>query len=198
MNWRAEPRSGRWWCLELLATAFSVTFIGSFLTTRYRASMVKLEPQRLIRWTPCREAEDKAPSFGDLKISSHRHQRLAVSLPYHEGKLHLDFKDVRAFKTIWDGDADVFLTTDQSNRPEGSLFKVENSHWLWSGQFTLDIESSETCSDAPWEHFYIVSAERCLQIVARDDVETLWFAGVWSGEPGSWKFAPDLDHLKKT
>lgn len=159
--------------------------------------MVQSKHQRLIRWTPCREVADDVHSLGDFQISSHRHQRLAVSLPYHEGKLHLDFKDVRAFKTSWDGDAAAFLDTYESSRPAGTLFKVENSRWLSSSQFTLEIESSERCSDAPWEHFYIVSEERSLQIVARDDVETRWFSGVWSGEPGNWKFAPDLNQLRK-
>lgn len=144
--------------------------------------------QRLVAWVPAPEVASKAPLFGDVSIVSPEHQKLSVTLPYEEGELHLHFKDVRAFMTCWDGDPNPFLTIAEATARPSNLFKVEGSRWLSSQHFSLDIESSTRVSDAPWEHFCILSGERSLHVAARSDLQANWVAGTWSGGPGAWNF----------
>lgn len=146
--------------------------------------------QRLVDWVPAPDVTSKTPSFGDLSIISPEHQQLFVTLPYEEGKLHLHFKDVRAFVTSWDGDLNPFLTVAEATARLSNLFKGEGSRWLSSEHFSLDIESSIRASDAPWEHFCILSGERSLHVAARDDVDVTWVAGTWSGGSGDCRFTP--------
>ena len=132
--------------------------------------------QQLIEWNPLPELDQKASSFGDIAIVSPYHQRLSVVLEYGEGALHIEFNDVRAFMTSWDGDPDSFLTHEEAISRPSDLCKVEASRWLASGNLRLDVESSLRTSQRPWEHFYIVSGERSLHVAARDDIEASWVA----------------------
>lgn len=130
--------------------------------------------QRLVGWMPLPELEGKMPPFGDIGIESPNHQRLLVTLPYDERALLIEFRDVRAFMTSWDGDPNPFVTFEEALSRPSYLCKVEGSRWLSSSYFYLDIESSTKTTEQPWEHFYILSGERSLHIAARDDVEAAW------------------------
>jgi len=150
--------------------------------------MTAQKKQTLIPWTPMENDVGKTPSFGDIAIESAAHQKLVVTLPYEEGKLRLQFNDVRAFMTSWDGDPNPFLTFEEGGQRPSKLLKVQESRWLASQHFYLDIESSIQSSASPWEHFYILASERSIHIAARDDIESSWMPGIWSGGPGSWDF----------
>ncbi|CAA9525466.1 MAG: hypothetical protein AVDCRST_MAG31-1890 [uncultured Sphingomonas sp.] len=138
---------------------------------------------------PSQEAVGKTPSFGNIEVDSRDYQTLCVALAYKEGKLRLQFNDVRAFMTSWDGDPNPFLTFEEASSRPSDLLKVERSRWLASEHFHLDIDSSDT-SAKPWEHFYLVASERSLHVAARDDVEATWVPGAWLGKPGEWEFIP--------
>jgi hypothetical protein len=132
--------------------------------------------QRLLDWVPLTELEGKTPSFGDISIDSPSQQRLSLTLPYEEGTLRIEFKDVRAFMTTWDGDRNPFLTLEEAVSRPSDMCKVEASRWLSSGYFSRDIESSLRASEMPWEHFCILSGARSVHVAARDDVEASWVA----------------------
>ena len=132
--------------------------------------------QRLVDWMPLAELKGKAPSFGDISIESPSHQSLSIRLPYEEGTLRIEFKDARAFMTSWDGDQNPFLTVEEAVARQSDMCKVEGSRWLSSAHFSLEIESSLRASPRPWEHFCILSGERSVHVVARDDVEASWIA----------------------
>lgn len=150
--------------------------------------MTTEQMQTLVDWVPLAELDGKVSSFGDFAVDSPAHQRLSVTLPYEEGTLHLNFKDVRAFMTVWDGDPFPFIPFGESAARPSDLLKVVASRWISSGYFTLEAESSIRDSDAPWEHFWILSGARSLHVAARDDIEATWVPGTWSGGPGNWKF----------
>tara|TARA_R110000824_G_scaffold33596_1_gene107628 strand:+ start:151 stop:615 length:465 start_codon:yes stop_codon:yes gene_type:complete len=150
--------------------------------------MTTTKEQRLIAWTPIDSVSGKSPSFGEVSMESPDYQTLMVTLPYDEGKLRLQFNDVRAFMTSWDGDSNPYVTFEDARGRPDDLLKVENSRWLASPHFYLDIESSIQMSEAPWEHFIILASERSIHIAARDSIEASWIQGVWSGGPGNWEF----------
>jgi hypothetical protein len=136
--------------------------------------MQQEDTQRLVAWEPT-ALDGRTPSFGDIAICSSQSQRLSVTLPFEEGHLRIEFKDARAFMTSWDGDRNPFLTFEEAASRPSDLLKVEGSRWLASC-FCLDIESSLRSSEAPWEHFCILSGERSLHVAARNDIEAVWTA----------------------
>lgn len=153
--------------------------------------MAAEKKQTLIPWAPMEGISGRTPSFGDITMESAAYQTLVVILPYEEGKLRLRFNDVRAFMTSWDGDPNPFLTFEEARERPSELLKVEESRWLSSQHFYLDIESSIQRSESPWEHFYILASERSVHIAARDNIEASWTPGTWSGGPGEWGFQAD-------
>ncbi|KEO88641.1 hypothetical protein EH31_16935 [Erythrobacter longus] len=86
--------------------------------------------QRLIEWIPLEEASGNTPSFGDIAMQSGNYQALVVTLPYEEGSLTVEFKDVRAFMTSWDGDPNPVLTFEEAASRPADLIKIEASRWL--------------------------------------------------------------------
>ena len=128
--------------------------------------MTSVIEQRLLAWGPVPELKT-----GDFAMTSGSHGRLSVSLPLDEGSLTLDFHDVRAFFTKWDGDFCPFLTFEEAAGRPSDLFKVQPSRWLCSNEFYLESESSLHISDEPWEHFCVLANERSLHIAARDSVD---------------------------
>lgn len=130
--------------------------------------------QQLVDWDPYPDISGKTPSFGDIAIRSTNSQTLIVTLPYEEGELRVEFKDVRAFLTTWDGDPDPFLTFEETALRPSDLFKVQASRWLSSDNFYLDSESSLQSSGKPWQHYCILSGERALHVAARDLIVALW------------------------
>jgi hypothetical protein len=131
------------------------------------------------------------PSIGDIKIESPNQGTLIITLPFEEGKMLIHFKEVRAFLTRWDGDPDPYLTHDKIVERPGDLVKVEDSRWLTSENFSLDIECSRGSTTMQWEHFIVVASDRSLHIAARDRVEAIWTGGAWTGRPGSWTFTAE-------
>ena len=136
--------------------------------------MNAITEQQLVPWSPFQDLGAGTPSFGDIEIESRACDTLVVTLPFEDGKLRLGFNDVRAFTTSWDGDPNPFITNEESAKRPSDLLKVEQSRWLASNHFNLDVESGTAVRAEPWRHFYIVAQERSLQIAARDDVEATW------------------------
>ena len=132
--------------------------------------------QQLIEWVPLPEVSGNTPSFGDIAMQSSNHQTLIVTLPYEEGTLMIEFKDVRAFMTTWDGDPNSVLTFEEAALRPGDLFRIETSRWLSETYFFLDSESSIQTSEQPWQHFCSMSGQRSLHVAARDSIEASWTA----------------------
>ena len=130
--------------------------------------------QKLVPWEPVLQISRKTLFVEDISICSPEHQKLSVNLRFQEGDLSLHFNDTRAFWTSWDGDPNPFMTFDESSQRPSWLVKVEESRWLASEYFSLDLESSCQVSETPWEHFYILANDRSIHIAARDDLEANW------------------------
>jgi hypothetical protein len=140
--------------------------------------LTAMEPentQRLVAWKPVADLDAKTPSFGDMAVCSPQNERVVVTLLFEGSDLRIEFKDARAFMTSWDGDPNPFLAFEEAKSRPSDLLKVEGSRWLASC-FYLDIESSLRSSEAPWEHFCILSGERSRHVAARNDIEVVWTA----------------------
>lgn len=135
-----------------------------------------MRTQKLVVWEPVPQISGITLFVEDLAINSPEHQQLKVDLSFQSGDLSLHFNDVRAFRTGWDGDPDPFMTVQESSQGPSWLTKVEESQWLASDYFALDIESSNEISELPWEHFFILASERSIHIAARDDLEAKWIS----------------------
>lgn len=129
------------------------------------------QEQHLVEWTPHSALGGECRSFADIAIHSPEHQKLLVVLLCEEGELRIEFKDVRAFLTFWDGDPNPLLTFKETASRPANLFRIEGSCWLASDLFYLDCESSFSASEEEWRHFCIIANERSIHIAARDQVE---------------------------
>ena len=127
-----------------------------------RETEVRWEPVAGIPPAPC----------GDFVLESQRMGHLILRLRYHHADLVLNFAGARALRVYWDGDA----VSHQSNRPRdsGGLLRVENSHWLSSGDFLLNYGPSGW--GVVYNHYRILSQERHIDIIASAEPIAGWTA----------------------
>lgn len=146
--------------------------------TDLRQGAARWEPVPDIPETPC----------ADFSLESDETGRLRLLLRYswirgNQADLALDFADVRAIRTFWDGDGDGSIY-DCVPRCSGThsyylwpLQEISRSDWLGSGNFVASVEIARARGQEPWRHYRIITLERSLDILARGSISGRWIRG---------------------
>ena len=93
--------------------------------------------QNEVHWSPIENIPRSG--IGDFSLESDRHTRLKITAYFASHDLRIEFDDVLAFRTLWDGDQSLVGSYKKLptliDGTQGGLVKVENSEWLYSGDF---------------------------------------------------------------
>ena len=139
--------------------------------------------QNAARWEPM--ADIPETPCADFKLKSSESGTLELTLRYswiagNKMDLALNFSDVRAIRTHWDGDGDGPLAPEPP-RCTGAhsmfiwpLLLVAPSRWLASDNFAASISIAEALAEEPWQHYRVLTLERSLDVLARGAIDGAW------------------------
>jgi hypothetical protein len=136
------------------------------------------EPVGGIPQTPC----------ADFTFESCEDGRLNLTLRYswvrgNDADLVLEFAEVRALRTFWDGDGDQPRFDDpprclgNDNQYVWPLLIIEPSAWLRNGSFAVSIHIADSMNEQPWRHYRVLTLERSIDVLARGPVVGRWLVG---------------------
>ncbi len=123
--------------------------------------------------------------FEDFALESAGEGGLALALRYpavgeNSTDLILEFTEVRAFRSFWDGDGDG-PWDDDPPRCSGTyecyiwpLLTVQPSRWLASGQLATSQAIADGLVEEPWRHYQVITLNRSLDVIARGAVRAHW------------------------
>lgn len=141
--------------------------------------------QKALRWEPIEDLPETTCT--EVAIESARTGELRLVLRYSQivgnpdRDLVLEFSDVRAFQTRWDGDGPRLreeCEVPACNHPRfhsaWPLIQVENSPWIASEDFSVSRFFAEADGQGEWNHFRIGSEDRSVDVMARGPVSASW------------------------
>jgi hypothetical protein len=98
--------------------------------------------------------------------------------------LMLNFPEVRAIRTFWDGDGERDQFNTEPPRCAGErvgyiwpLLEIESSRWMESSAFSTSMAIAQALGQEPWRHYQVITLERSLDILARGTVTGVWLPG---------------------
>lgn len=148
--------------------------------------------QEAVRWEPVANIPDTP--CADFFFESYETGRMRLVLRYswvrgNQADLELEFADVRAIKTFWDGDGDhpIYAGAPTCSGVHSGyrwpLLEITTSTWLRGGNFATSIAIAELRGEEAWRHYNILTLERSLDILARGSIRGEWVSGSSQNQP---------------